>query len=104
MCSTGSGADGFRAGAGCCAGRWAAGCGGGADAGKERQQAAWREDTKDKAFLTENGFDKLAWYGQDEACYKWFASSNWQGRTERLYALAGEVARKMGAGSTASRR
>ena len=62
---------------------------------KERHRAAWREDRKDEAFLAEKGFAKLAWYSQDEACYKWFLTTNWQERTERLYALAGEVAGKL---------
>jgi len=62
---------------------------------KDRHRAAWREDTKDKAFMAANGFAKLAWYSQDEACYKWFLNSNWQERSAKLYALAGEVAHKL---------
>jgi len=71
---------------------------------KERQRAAWREDRKDKAFLAEKEFAKLAWYDQDKACYKWFLTTNWQERTERLYALAGEVARKLADAKPAENR
>jgi hypothetical protein len=64
---------------------------------KERYKAAWREDCHDKAFLAENAFDKLPWYQQDKACYQWFLTSDWPQRTERLYALAGEVTEKLAA-------
>lgn len=70
----------------------------------ERHRAAWREDCKDKAFLEEKGFAKLAWYAQDEACYKWFLTTNWQERTQRLYALAGEVTRSLHAAGAAGNR
>ncbi|MBN2581723.1 MAG: hypothetical protein JXL80_01555 [Planctomycetes bacterium] len=62
---------------------------------KDRHRAAWREDCKDEAFLAEKGFAKLQWYEQDRVCYEWFLTTNWQQRTEQLYALAGEVAHKL---------
>jgi len=70
---------------------------------KERQHAAWREAVKDEEFLSANGFADMVWYRQDEVCYQWFLNSNWQERTERLYALAGEVARAMDADLAATR-
>jgi hypothetical protein len=71
---------------------------------KERHRAAWREDRKDKAFLAEKGFAKLPWHGQDRACYQWFLTTAWPQRTERLYALAGEVARRLAAAKVSASR
>jgi hypothetical protein len=71
---------------------------------KERHAAAWREGCHDKAFMAEQGYDKLQWYQQDKVCYEWFLSSGWQSRSERLYGLAGEVAARLAAAGVATSR
>jgi hypothetical protein len=71
---------------------------------QDRHRAAWREECHDKAFLEEKGFAKLEWYQQDKVCHEWFLTTNWQDRTEQLYALAGEVAGKLAAAGAGANR
>ncbi|MEX0886175.1 MAG: glycoside hydrolase domain-containing protein [Phycisphaeraceae bacterium] len=64
-----------------------------------RHRAAWRENGQDEAYLEQMDSDEMPRHQQDGVGYAWFVASDWQGRSERLYELAGRVARAAGEAS-----
>ena len=60
----------------------------------ERQRAFWRSLAAMQSGPLPSHDDGHAWRSAVISGHLWFVGSDWQGRSEKLYSLAGEVARK----------